>query len=191
MTFALTCPACGAPLAPAATSDPFMLCGYCGSTVSMTAKDASIVAGRPLGPRSDVPPEAARAFMEGVIGALNTGAAPHAALRDAAERHLGAMGRGDAVARVTLALAADFDEVHGTSLATDAIGLPRVAQAYLGALPELRERGAATLHLPFITATPRGPLDLEVELTPAKVTELCRRDAAPPKKKRGWWPFGG
>src|SRR4051812_35904377 len=109
MTIALACPRCGAPLPPAVQSSPFVPCAYCGVTVSAGAAGVAVVPNRPEGPRAELPQSAAQVFGHALAEALAAGVAPYEALRAAAERHLGVLGRGDAVAKITLSLAAEFD----------------------------------------------------------------------------------
>jgi len=192
MTSALSCPRCGAALATPVPPPPFFNCTYCGATVALAGAQTSV------GPTS---PEAAAAareapektpaqrFSDSVASSMQAAMSPYDALRTSADAHLAPAGQGDAIAKVALCLAADFDAANGSALGTDAQGLARVALAYHGSVAALRDHGTAKLALPFLLAVPEGPLHFDRTLTPAEVTAMFQRPAAAPKK-RGWWPFG-
>jgi hypothetical protein len=129
------------------------------------------------------------AFSDSVASSMQAAMSPYDALRTSADAHLAPAGQGDAIAKVALCLAADFDAANGSALGTDAQGLARVALAYHGSVAALRDHGTAKLALPFLLAVPEGPLHFDRTLTPAEVTAMFQRPAAAPKK-RGWWPFG-
>jgi hypothetical protein len=139
-----------------------------------------------------------------MTSALKAGVAPIDAVRRSA-RHLGVVGESDAVAEVTIALARDLERRHGVSLMNDGNALTRLAEAYVKALPSLRDRGKAEVNMPFLFVTPQGPQHFEATLTPASLAALLaspepeaaphpavkgEASPAPPPKKRGWWPFG-
>jgi hypothetical protein len=146
-----------------------------------------------------------RQFDEAVKQAFAAGMAPLDAVRAGAAAHLGPYGQCDAAARVAIAIACDFDQVNGTRVQTDALALSRIVEAYLNALPEIHAEGEATMNLPFLTATDRGPLHLHRTLSPADLAALAARDIsqppiarqeapattedAPQPKRKGWWPF--
>lgn len=193
MTTALLCPRCGAALATPTPPPPFLNCSYCGATVALAGAQPTV------GPSS---PEAAQAakevtertpaqrFTESVAASMKAAMSPYDAIRTSADKHLAPAGQGDVIAKVAIALAADFDAANKCAASADAQSLARIALAYHGVIPELRDRGTASLTLPFLLATPEGPVHFDRTLTPAEATALYQRPAAAPKK-RGWWPFGG
>ncbi len=147
-----------------------------------------------------------RQFDEAVKQAFAAGMAPLDAVRAGAAAHLGPYGQCDAVARVAVAIAYDFDQANATRVQTDALALSRIVEAYLNALPEIHAEGEATMNLPFLTATARGPLHLQRTLSPADLAALAARDISQPApiarpeapttaedtprpKRKGWWLF--
>jgi len=58
-----------------------------------------------------------------------------------------------------------FKNAHGVDLANDRMALQRLKEAAEKAKIELSQVSEAQLNLPFITATPEGPLHLEMKLT--------------------------
>jgi hypothetical protein len=193
MTSALQCPRCGAALTTPVPPPPFFNCVYCGATVALAGSTASVGPSSPEAAAAarDAPEKTpAQRFTESVVASIKASMTPHDALRTSADAHLSPAGQGDAIAKITLCLAADFDAANRTALSTDAMSLARIALAYHGAVAPLRDHGTAKLTLPFLTATSEGPVHFERTLTPAEVSAMYQRPAAAPKK-RGWWPFGG
>ncbi len=94
-------------------------------------------------------------------------------------------------------LVTEFKNAHGIDLSVDKMALQRLKEAAEKAKIELSTLQQTTVNLPFVTATPEGPLHLEQSLTRAKFQELtadllkaCRgpfeqaiRDAGVPKEK--------
>ena len=94
-------------------------------------------------------------------------------------------------------LVTEFKNAHGIDLSADKMALQRLKEAAEKAKIELSTLQQTTVNLPFVTATPEGPLHLEQSLTRAKFQELtadllkaCRgpfeqaiRDAGVPKEK--------
>ncbi|MFO0738275.1 MAG: hypothetical protein U0270_20450 [Labilithrix sp.] len=199
---ALTCCRCGGPLANPEALPALIDCLYCGTVNSATPEATQASQG---GMPWDVRKNAIAKFTEALVAALQEGRAPFDAIRVSSAAHLGIAGRADTVARISLALAQDFEREAGVSIVRDAVVLSRIAQAYLLALEELRTSDSFDLNLPFITATPKGPVHLQRRLTAKLLSELAAREprldgarpaspaagggAAPPPKKKGWWPF--
>jgi molecular chaperone DnaK len=127
---------------------------------------------------------------------------PYDALCSAAREHLGTLGQSDGIARVTLALAADFDAENRTNCTTDVTALSRLADAYMKACVELARTPQTEMNLPFLTANETGPKHFQLTVTPAVFAALASREPAKaaeapraeageePPKKKGWWPFG-
>ncbi|HEX6844131.1 MAG TPA: molecular chaperone DnaK [Actinomycetota bacterium] len=74
-----------------------------------------------------------------------------------------------------------FKDNHGVDLAADKMALQRLKEAAEKAKIELSQVAETTVNLPFITATPEGPLHLEQKLTRAEfermtedLVERCR-----------------
>jgi len=154
-----------------------------------------------------------------VTAAVKRGDPPADAIRQAAAAHLGVLGESDAIGRLTMAIARDFDRHNpGAEIAHDGIALTRIAEGYVKALPSLRESGEANVNLPYLGVTGTGPVHFDMTLTPASIAELLSRKpaaerpvapatareavpsaAAPTRqpepvvpeapKKRGSWPF--
>jgi len=190
-----------------ATGVPFAECSFCGVAVAMAGgipalAPAAPSAAKPLG--ADVTNARTR-FVKAVVDGLTSGGDAFTVLRDAAAERLGVIGQSDAVARVTLAMADDFEQQSGASIRKDGQALSRMAEAYLIAIVELRSMQEAHINLPFLTANDQGPKHFELRVTPAVIAALAARDPGqPPRavsplaaapspeplpKKRGWWPF--
>ena len=69
-------------------------------------------------------------------------------------------------------LAVEFKNAHGVDLSKDKMALQRLKEAAEKAKIELSSLQQTTINLPFVTATPEGPLHLEQSLTRAKFQEL-------------------
>jgi hypothetical protein len=144
-----------------------------------------------------------QAFYAAMKAATLAGSDPYRLLCDSAREHLGVVGETDAFARVVLALAHDFQRETGAEVLRDPQVLPRLSEAYLRAVDELRSLDRTELNLPFLAVTPRGPAHLRREVGVADLIALARRepvDLSPPAepapapeperpKKKGWWPF--
>lgn len=193
MTIALTCPWCGAPLPAVAAGQPFATCAYCGATSSLSGVRAT----KAQAPTNAAPavPAGDSTLQQRVIdtfkAARERGASPYDALVAASRERLGPLGQTDAFARVCLALGRDFDAENGTSVVDDPICMSRLVEVYLKAIEVVRAQGQFDVNLPFFTATREGPKHFTRTITADLVAELAARDPAPPpKKKRGFWPFG-
>ncbi len=66
----------------------------------------------------------------------------------------------------------EFKNGHGVDLAADKMAAQRLKEAAEKAKIELSQVQSTSINLPFVTATPEGPLHLELELTRAKFQEL-------------------
>src|SRR5947209_16606043 len=77
----------------------------------------------------------------------------------------------------------EFKNAHGVDLSNDRMALQRLKEAAEKAKIELSQVAETTINQPFITATPEGPLHLEMKLTRAefeRMTEdLVQRCAVP------------
>jgi molecular chaperone DnaK len=69
-------------------------------------------------------------------------------------------------------LVAEFKNAHGIDLSKDKMALQRLKEAAEKAKIELSSTQETTINLPFVTATPEGPLHLESKLTRSKFQEL-------------------
>ena len=194
---ALVCPRCGAPLPVDLVATP--QCAYCG--VGILVRGAAIeVTQAGSGARLEVD---STAFFLDVKGAIERGVPPTDAIRQAAPAHLGVLGQNDAVGRVTLAIAHDFDRQNpAAKIERDGMPLCRIAEGYLKALPSLRDAGEAKLSLPYLAVAQDAPVHLEMTLTPATIATMLARasrdatkatepsshapDGAESAKKRGW-----
>ena len=201
MAIALNCPQCGAPLPLAAATAPAARCEYCGATVRMQGGALELSLRSTAAPHEEDLERRRRAFLEALKVVHLKDADVVRVLADAARAHLGPWGETDAVARVTLGLAAAFERESGVSVRRDPVALGRLAEAYLRASAELRSTDQATLNLPFLAATSSGPLHFARNVTVRDLARLAEEDnsapvsgpsvptASPPAKKKGWWPF--
>src|SRR5579872_6738825 len=69
-------------------------------------------------------------------------------------------------------LVTEFKNAHGVDLGKDKMALQRLKEAAEKAKIELSATQETTINLPFVTATPEGPLHLESKLTRSKFQEL-------------------
>jgi molecular chaperone DnaK len=69
-------------------------------------------------------------------------------------------------------LVAEFKNAHGIDLAKDKMALQRLKEAAEKAKIELSSTQETTINLPFLSATPDGPLHLESKLTRSKFQEM-------------------
>jgi molecular chaperone DnaK len=69
-------------------------------------------------------------------------------------------------------LVIEFKNAHGIDLSKDKMALQRLKEAAEKAKIELSATQETTINLPFVTATPEGPLHLESKLTRSKFQEL-------------------
>lgn len=193
MTKALICPQCGAPLPLAAATAPAAACEYCGASVRMQAGAATLSMRSTSAPHEEDLGRRRTAFLEALKGVQLKNADVHRVIAEAARAHLGPWGETDAVARVTLGLAAAFERESGVSVRRDPMVLARLAEAYLRASAELRSSDRATLSLPFLAADATGPKHFARTVTVTDLGLLADEDpsagARPPEKKKGWWPF--
>lgn len=195
---ALLCCRCGGPLTNPEALPALIDCLYCGTVNSVSANAAA--------PTEDVTGYEARKkaiadFTQALVAALNAGHAPFEALRASSAAHLGIAGRAETVARISLALARDFEQEANVQVVRDPLVLSRIANVYLLALDELRTSESYDLNLPFLTANEQGPAHFQRKVTAKLLAELATRDPAgdapskgetpttPAAKKKGWWPF--
>ncbi len=66
----------------------------------------------------------------------------------------------------------EFKNSHGVDLANDKMAAQRLKEAAEKAKIELSQVQSTSINLPFVTATPEGPLHLELDLSRAKFQEL-------------------
>ena len=69
-------------------------------------------------------------------------------------------------------MVSEFKNAHGVDLGKDKMALQRLKEAAEKAKIELSATQETTINLPFVTATPEGPLHLEAKLTRSKFQEL-------------------
>jgi hypothetical protein len=176
---ALVCIACGGPL-DAVTELPAVVdCGYCGAALAV-ANDTQTIT-RPATPSDRLDAlahkrAAARPLFVDELGRiLAAGASPYIAVRDAWALHLSFEATAEPLARLTIALARDFEREAGVTVA-DANALARIAEAYLKAVGELRTATETEVNLPFLVADATGPHHLMRRVTPRLLAELARRD---------------
>lgn len=190
MAIALICPQCGAPLPLAAATAPAARCEYCGATVRMQSGALELSARSTTPPHDEDLARRRQAFLEALKLVQLKGTDVSLVLAEAARAHLGPWGETDAVARVTLGLAAAFERESGVSVQRDPMALSRLAEAYLKASAELRSTDQTTLNVPFLSATASGPKHFVRTVTVRDLARLAEDSSASgPAKKKGWWPF--
>lgn len=113
---------------------------------------------------------------------------PRAALQTALLAHFGATLDAETVVGVTLALVTDVHDQLDVDVSDDANALCRLAEAYLRSQAAFARREPAQIDLPFIGATPSGPVHYRRVLT---LEELQRLVAARAQTsvRSPWWKF--
>jgi hypothetical protein len=195
----LMCARCGAPLPAATAGNAFVTCAYCNATLKVVGTETSVAKEAPP-PEQGGWFERVQKFGDRLEERLDAGEIAYDAICAAAREHLGSMGETDGLARVTLALAVDFDRENGTKTTRDAEVLRRLADSYITACIRLPKLGRETINLPFLANAPDGPKHLNREVTARDFAVLAAREPLreppppPPEpeapKKKGWWPFG-
>jgi hypothetical protein len=187
---ALVCASCGGPLSAVERLPAVVDCGFCGAVMSI-AHDAQTIT-KPATPSDELELRAQKRiaarpkFVEELTKQLAAGRHPYEAMRDAWNMHLLFEATGEPIARLSVALARDFERDNDVP-AVDALALSRLAEAYVRAVNELRTAKSTDLNLPFFTNTTAGPKHLNRTVTAQVFAELARRDpyvastiAAPP-----------
>ena len=123
------------------------------------------------------PPNQQRAIaaMDAFRAAVTAGKTPFEALQRAAREHLGPFGETDALARVVINLAQDFDAAHGSRVSSDPMAMVRLMQAYLTAIEGIRANGSHHVNMPFFTSTKKGPVHFDMTLTAQSIGALAAR----------------
>lgn len=204
MIVAFVCTKCGAPLPREAAGEGFVTCEYCGTTHHVHDGSAKEVRdGTPTAAalRAEQEVQRKRKFIAELQERMKAGASAYDAITSSARENLGPIGQTDAIARVAIALAEDFDGENGTKVTKDGIALSRIVEAYIKACYELRSVGRTEMNLPFLSAASDGPKHFLRDVTAADFAKLAQRpprapepepppepEPEPPKKK-GWWPF--
>lgn len=209
MIEALVCPRCGGPLVRPHSLPAFIECGFCGVALSLAGAAQITATGEVAASmaRDERYALARVAFTQALVPLLQAGRPPYDALREAASVHLAEQADPDTLARVAYALVWDFEQSTGAPALKDPMVLGRITEAYLRVFSELRTSKSADLNLPFLTATPAGPVHLRRTVTPALFAELAQRDPRAPRGTQGtvaatssgasgaepakkwWWPF--
>jgi len=211
----LVCLRCGGPLAKIATVPAIVECEFCDAVISVGQAAPVVTSVSTHDAKREADRQNARqGFMAKLTELIQAGRPPYEALREASAAHLGTAGQTETLARITIALAVDFEGEDGIPLDQMGMMLARIAEGYLRVLGELRTAASYELNLPFLTADHRGPRHLARMLSPAVLAELAQRepgslgnDAAsarraaaqaaappaatpaeePPKKKKKWF----
>ncbi len=208
-TQAILCLQCGGPLGAVKAIPAVVECGFCGAVISVGERPVVTRAGTPDELRTNRMRDGRVKFIEELNRLLAQKTAPFEAVRTAAAHHLGTGGETDALARVTIALARDFEAEHrGLDAVGDANVLCRVAEAYLRCIHDLQGSAEVEMSMPFIAVTSAGPVHFLRRLTAQDLATLAARDPhAPPTAqpreapvasaptadapKKKWWQFGG
>ena len=182
---ALLCLQCGGPLGAVKSVPAIVECGFCGAVINVSERpvltqrgtlDELLRASRIQGGRKKFTLEL-QALVEAKMP-------PFEAVRTAAAHHLGTGGETDALARVTIALARDFEREHeGASVVGEVMVLCRVVDAYFKCVHELQSSAEAEINLPFITVTSKGPVHFLRRITADDLAALAARDPNEPAPK--------
>ncbi len=198
---ALVCVKCGGPLGGVTSVPTIVECEFCGATITVGQATATLTReGSTDELRATKQRAAGKAFFDGLVALLQAGRSPYEALRAASAAHLGTAGQTEAVARVTLALATDFEREAEIPVLRDPLVLGRIALAYLQVIEKLGTSPEEEMSLPFIAASASGPKHFRRRVTAAQLAELALRDphataesstTGAAAKKKKWWQFGG
>jgi hypothetical protein len=203
---ALLCKRCSGSLPAPSDESPFVACSYCGTT--------HVIGPPRLELRLEPPKPSEYDRRRAAIDAAWDEARAHApsnptvALRAVLALHCRGVKdeqEAERAARLAERLLDGFDKEHGTEVKLDKNVVTRVCDASVKAVIELRSVERTELNLPFLTATPAGPLHLAYTMKQSMLPHLDgmpvievaeaaaptpQAEPEPPKKKRGWWPFG-
>jgi hypothetical protein len=205
---ALLCVRCGGPLTRPADLPALVDCVFCGTVMSVSRDRAEL---SQQATPADLQRDRRQRFHDALVAALQSGASPQAAVRDAARTHLELGAQADPAARIAITLVREFERDSGLDCAKEPLVLARIVQAYLLALDDLRTAATAEINLPFLWASASGPRHLQRKVTAQLFAQMAAHDpdatppppatppaapavdappTAPPAKKRWWWPFG-
>jgi len=113
--------------------------------------------------------------IESIAPAMEAGTSAHDAVRAAARTELGLDDAGaERLARIVVALAADFDASTDCGIGGNGNAITRLAEAVCKAEGELRATPTTELALPYLGATSRGPCHLQRKITLAELDALGR-----------------
>lgn len=182
----LACASCGAPLPKTAVTEGVVVtCPFCHATMSVTNQvapvtdmDALAAKMRAVEAQASAKQDELRRKRARIGESLAAAAAERGNLFEVLRAGLATeLERQDAdeLARATFAIAHDFDREKGSSVRTDPAAIARIAEALTGLTASSQLRGGTTLNLPFLSATPKGPVHLDRTLNLDVYRELAAR----------------
>lgn len=191
MSRALICARCGAPLPRPTASDRYVTCAFCQATSSLA--DGGVNPGVPNEPswldlKRRLKGEL-EAFDRAYHAGVTEGVAPYDSFRAAARQHLASACDPDTLTDVVRGMARELEREQKVKIESTPTALARLVVGYLDAVEQLRLAPEYELDLPFIAATPAGPVHFKIRLTPQKLAELLASGQKPEKKKL-WGLFG-
>ncbi|HEY1816431.1 MAG TPA: Hsp70 family protein [Kofleriaceae bacterium] len=184
---ALVCAKCGAPLANVTALPAVVECEHCGAVLAISNESTTITRqGTPAGDaerRKQQMAEAKDKLITAIRTGLAAGRAPYDVVRDAWRAAFDtSLGNPETTARVTLALAHDWERANACELTTDPIALARLAEAYHSATIDLAKADDTRIMLPYLAADLNGPKHYERTVDAALLAELARREPEPEPK---------
>lgn len=200
----MICPNCGAPLPEVPPSAAQSRCGYCSVGIRLDRAGLSLLVADEAEQlaRAEAAAEAAEAavrrrqMLQGLLDKASTQSvmfSDYADFRDKLLRHLPPRDQSVLVPQVVWALAEDFDQANKTQIRRDTLAMVRLTEGYFKVIDALSNAPSAELSLPFLTATPQGPLHFQRTLTAADLAALASPADPPPRAGRSLWQrlFGG
>jgi hypothetical protein len=177
---ALVCARCGGPLALVTQLPAIVECQFCNAVMSVSHQTMTLTKEGTGEPHAALARPSLQEFCDEVSKALEAKVDPYLALNEASAKYLGDPGRSDVVARVSLALARDFERETGATIVGEGPALARIASAYINSVIHLSDRtnhgGTDEINLPFIAVKSGIPIHLRRTVTAASFAELARRD---------------
>lgn len=184
MTQVLLCGHCGGPLPKPQANERYLTCRFCEATSDLQTRTHEWKTSARVGtPRERFPAE----LLAFELRLSETAGAPALdSFRAAAHATLSSIADPEALTNVTFGIVADFHTKTGVDISNEPVALGRIAIAYLDSLERLSTASATTINLPFLTATPQGPLHFTQDVTMERLHQLAAKDAASVVPKRGW-----
>lgn len=172
----LICGRCGGPLPRPDAKNAMVTCRFCDTTTDVElSRDRS-----PANVSAHLEKQYMDPLREAYEQHIAQGLGSVPAFRAAAESTLSSLCDPDAITNVVFGLAAHFDREHDTNVAKDPYVLPRLAKAYLQSLNRPTNETEWELNLPFLTATPSGPLHFMQKMSISHLEELAQTPPPPP-----------
>ncbi len=179
----LLCGQCGGPLPRPDADARFVTCRFCEATSDLQTGERQASANpAPFAAFWARFKDDFDAFEKELRERFERGEAPLPAFRAAAESALPALIDPATLANVAFGITMEFWNKNHVDVSSDALAMGRIARAYLSSLEDLAAGKQISINLPFLTATPQGPLHYMQDVTMAELQQWAATPAAVPAK---------